>query len=247
MSGIIPTNGELISEHNQTISPHHRAFTLPELLVVVGLVALLLALLLPAVNKAREHAKLVVCTNNLRELGVAASNYSSRNSGWLPVVPLTQTSDGSVWLWDLPVDVTARLLQSGAQRDTFYCPFSSDRQDLDGLWNFSPIYRVTGYMWLLQRPNPSIASLALPKLAKVTIFDSDHVADDSELVVDDTLSQNGDFGQVTGGWKLPHTTSHMKGFKPQGGNILFLDGHVTWRPFTDMRIRCNAGNVEFWF
>jgi len=232
---------------NQILPHRHRAFTLAELLVVVGLIALLVALLLPAANKAREQAKLVVCTNDLRELGIAASNYASKNNGWLPVVPLTATAPVTNWLWDLPREMTTQLEQSGAQRDTFYCPFSSDRQDVDGLWNFTPVFRVTGYMWLIQRPNPAIFSLAPPKYAKLRISDSNRNQEDSELAVDDTLSQNGDFAAVLGGWKLPHTTSHMKGVKPQGGNILFLDGHVAWRPFSEMRLRCSAGNVEFWF
>jgi prepilin-type N-terminal cleavage/methylation domain-containing protein/prepilin-type processing-associated H-X9-DG protein len=57
------------------------AFTLVELLVVIGIVAILVALLLPAMSRARRHARSVVCLSNLRQLGMAFQMYTSRNKG----------------------------------------------------------------------------------------------------------------------------------------------------------------------
>ncbi len=59
-----------------------RAFTLVELLVVVAIISLLLAMLLPALNKARDVAKTVKCLSMLKQIGVADSMYVAEYRGW---------------------------------------------------------------------------------------------------------------------------------------------------------------------
>src|SRR5205823_7443845 len=63
--------------------PARRAFTLVELLVVIGIIAILIALLLPAAAGARRQAKMIKCQANMRAIGQLLLMYANSNRGWM--------------------------------------------------------------------------------------------------------------------------------------------------------------------
>ena len=68
-----------------------RGFTQIELLVVIAIIALLMTILLPSLNRARDQGKAVACRNNLKQIGLALTLYTGDNSGKFP-------RNGGVWI-----------------------------------------------------------------------------------------------------------------------------------------------------
>ena len=107
-------------------SVRKNGFTLVELLVVIGIIALLISVLLPALNSARQSAKNVVCCSNLRQLGQILNVYTANNRGLLPYGGLNLTSTPiAKWVGSPMASLMAsHLIQRGAPA-TVYRSFSA--------------------------------------------------------------------------------------------------------------------------
>src|SRR5262245_2414693 len=108
------------------------AFTLVELLVVIAIIGILVALLLPAIQAAREAARRTQCMNGLKQLGLAAHNYMSAKKDQLPGGVFQQSNT------DLPAHNTQGAAGS-YQCDTFFVflmPYMEQQQIYDN-WSFT--------------------------------------------------------------------------------------------------------------
>ncbi len=183
-----------------------KKFTLIELLVVIAIVAVLAAMLLPALNGARERVKEVACKSNLRQLGFAIASYRNDHNDWL---------FGKAYVEWLSRPWERMFIDQGylpANRKVMICPAES----ASGYYGYMP----NRYLWA--STNPASAPAAHldgdVKRVKTTI---------SETIV--LCEQRHNWGSLFGAYHHPQTTAmHGRGISMNfnmPGNFLFLDGH----------------------
>lgn len=94
-----------------------RAFTLIELLVVISIIALLIAVLLPALSKARAAGRTSQCLSNIRQLNIAMMAYTTDNKGQTPAF-----NNSTGYLWYSAIEVYADDNTDGSSTDIMICP-----------------------------------------------------------------------------------------------------------------------------
>jgi prepilin-type N-terminal cleavage/methylation domain-containing protein len=261
----------------------NEGFTLIELLVVIAIIAILAALLLPALARAKTEAVKSQCASNLRQLGIASYNYAMDNKDNFP--NMNQSSDidptggESNWPWDVPDYVANMLTCNGTTRYICYCPANTLQgpNNSDFWWGYfnsgegnistAHTYRVLGYQFAWTNTGSLIETNVTASLhpAGFNVAVGDGVEkvnpplSQRVIIADVTITtatlrpnrNNDEFAVVPDGYGGLHTTSHLVKRVADGNKLLFADGHVAWRPWTDplttTRTDACSSIVYFWW
>jgi prepilin-type N-terminal cleavage/methylation domain-containing protein len=124
-----------------------QAFTLIELLVVIAIIAILASLLLPALAKAKEHARRMLSLNNQKQQLVALNMYAGDNRDFLP-----DGTNGN-WCWDMDAYLANIMLASGTTKLTWFDPGTEPKFGPTD-W-FGPLPAGSSNpLWLYEAPDP---------------------------------------------------------------------------------------------
>ena len=195
-------------------------FTLIELLVVIAIIAILASMLLPALNKARDKAKQIACTNNLKQMGTGSAIYNSNYDDYIVHGQLTKSPDYKLWFEELGMsgqhEWSTPGLSSRAKYMKWFRPFVCPSEpDPFGATtaSYSGPFNYTHYAI-----NTRLAGCYDVK-RKVS-----QVAQPTKAILFGDMKRRNTFAMIYG----DYTSFRHSGVDPLGyANITYLDGHVS--------------------
>jgi|CXWL01.1.fsa_nt_gi prepilin-type N-terminal cleavage/methylation domain-containing protein len=120
-----------------------RAFTLIELLIVIGVIAVLIGILAPVLSAARSRGKLASCSNNLRQIGLGMRSYLDANADIYPYASsVPSIGPGPIFDSDAPIYIADVLLtHAGGDPKVFACPNDIDGADRPAPFTGTPYFK----------------------------------------------------------------------------------------------------------
>jgi len=231
-----------------------KAFTLVELLVVIGIIALLMGMLMPALSKARHSAVRTQCAANLRTMGQLWHMYANDFKGAFP------DWNQGYGTWELlPDDQKQFFIQRYKFRNgkSFYCPSSrgfTGGAFADEDWNNNPGSSAAGVTWIIgysifaASDNAVAWDKSLGNRFPPPFKSNEKRLAERPLFMDVTLKYGPPYTPMIT-WGYSGHTEGLRGGKPAGENACYGDGHVSWKNWSEIKLKLvNYPNqFERWF
>jgi len=218
-----------------------QAFTLVELIVVIAIIGVLASLLLPAFHRARQSALGIVCRNNLKQLGIAASNYDA-DTGRFPSL--------LDWLYDRKADVSddesagqpnlasGQLFPHIRSRPTYLCPTESPKSSVGMMPHGRNGILARDHSYVMNCRMCHVRNAAVCLTPSTTLLFMERT----------NLTQDTFGGLVAGGLRGSHNNRMGPALSfghNQRGNVLMIDAHsenLNQKTYLE-----NSTRREFWY